>query len=162
MTNKKTTLLIIVVITLLAGNLFWFFNKQPLSDNTDIRKATSEISIDATEKISDNGMARLETYWIKGDLNNPDVQAVIKVMDEIQSRKRNSGNIGGITLAGPAIDIDVSFGYLIDNRYVYLIMTNERNVMFDMGTKSIAYTLQDGELEKLFQTIKQYGTKYEK
>ena len=80
-------------------------------------------------------------------------------MDEIQSRKRNSGNIGAITVGGAAIDMDVSFEYRVNSRYISLVMTNERNVMFDMGTKSVVYTLQDGDLGKLFQAIKQYGTK---
>ena len=154
-----TDILAYCLVLLLVANGYWFFNQKSLSDNTDMLKATSEISISASEKVVDNGLEYLETYCIKGDLNNPDVQAVISVMDEIQSRKRNNGNIGGVTVAGPAIDMDVSFDYRINDRYVSLVMTNERNVMFDMGTRSVAYTLQDGDLGKLFQVIKQYGTK---
>ena len=154
-----TDILAYCLVLLLVANGYWFFNQKSLSDNTDMLKATSELSISASEKVVDNGLEYLETYCIKGDLNNPDVQAVISVMDEIQSRKRNNGNIGGVTVAGPAIDMDVSFDYRINDRYVSLVMTNERNVMFDMGTRSVAYTLQDGDLGKLFQVIKQYGTK---
>ena len=154
-----TDILAYCLVLLLVANGYWFFNQKSLSDNTDMLKATSEISISASEKVVDNGLEYLETYCIKGDLNNPDVQAVISVMDEIQSRKRNNGNIGGVTVAGPAIHMDVSFDYRINDRYVSLVMTNERNVMFDMGTRSVAYTLQDGDLGKLFQVIKQYGTK---
>lgn len=148
------------LVLVLIANIFWLFNKSPLSENTEIRKATTEISVSCSETKRSGpdgtGSALYYTYSFKGDITDDSVQALIKTMDEISSRKRKLESVGGVTIYGGADNSDISISYMIDDCYIDLVMTNEKDVMFDMGTEGAAYTLNEGDFEKLIEIIKLY------
>ena len=149
------------LVLILIANIFWLFNKNPLSDNTEIRNTTTPIHVSCSEtkRSGPDGMGidLYYTYSFKGDITDDSVQALIKTMDEISSRKRKLDSVGGVAIYGGADNSDISISYMIDDRYIDLVMTNEKDVMFDMGTEGAAYTLNEGDFEKLVEIIKQYN-----
>ncbi len=162
--NYFTPLLIIALVLMLGSNIFWLFNKQPLTDNLQIRETTSEIIFSVSEsydvQVDENRTHWVtDTYSFESDLNDSRTQAVISVIDEIQSRKRKAPTTGGVGVHGPQINLLVSIDYRVGDQFFNLVMTNERNVMFDLGSNPTSYTLQKGDLEKIAAVIKQHGTK---
>ena len=164
MDYKKTPFVLLLLIALLGSGVFWFFNKQPLSENMQIRQATGEIMLSVTETFEvhpDENRTHWEneTYTLSRTVGTTEMQSVISVLDEIQSRKQRTHNIGGVTVHGPSVYLLVSMEYRIDDRICHVVMTNERNIMTDLGSEPTVYTLQKGDIEKMASIIKQYGIK---
>ena len=47
--NYITPIVVLLLIWFLVRSVFWFFDKNPLSDNIYIRNATSEITFSVSE-----------------------------------------------------------------------------------------------------------------
>ena len=159
--NYITPIIILLLIGVLVKNTFWLFDKNPLSDDIGIRNATTEITFSVSEsyevKVDENRTHwETDTVTLKADLAEKSVQDIIKVMDEISSRSRKAG-IGSVTIHGPSITTVVGISYMVDDKYIDLVMTNEQNIMYNMADSS-CYTLNKGDLDKIAAAIKQYAT----
>ena len=159
--NYITPIVVLLLIWFLVRSVFWFFDKNPLSDNIDIKNSTTEITFSVSEsyevKVDENRTHwETDTVTLKADLAEKSVQDIIKVMDEISSRSRKAG-IGSVTIHSPSINTVVGISYMVDDKYIDLVMTNEQNIMYNMADSS-CYTLNKGDLDKIAAAIKQYAT----
>ena len=163
MDYKKTPFVLLLLIALLGSGVFWFFNKQPLTKNLMLDKATSEITFYFSETVpkdkGDEGIYYLkENYYVKGTYNDKEIKPILNVMDIMKSRKRFGGQ-GDILVGFTGMNtINIEF-WINDDFYSYTF-TDRDNIM--RGHKPhtrdvISITLNDGDFETLASLIKHYG-----
>ena len=161
-----TDILVAGLVLVMVINIFWFFNKKPLTKNLNLEDSTGNIRFAFSESVKedrgDEGTYyNYITYYIDEDFNDEKIKPILDVLDGIQSRKRLSGR--GSILVHTAGMSDLSVTFMVDNHYYDYILTDRDNIMRCLSPNSneiISITLNDGDFEKIASAIKQHGTEF--
>lgn len=161
--NYITPLIIIALIALFAANMFWLFDKKTLSENLDIQNASEDITFYYSESITedrgDEGIYYIDNiYTISSPIDDEKIQPLLNVLNQIESRKRSSGNGSILVHTTGMSKLYIEF-FINDDFYSY-ILTDRDNIMrchSPVTGEIISITLGDGDFETLAESIKLYG-----
>lgn len=154
------------LVLIMVINIFWFFNKKPLTKNLNLEASTGNIRFAFSESVKEDRGDKgtyynYITYYIDAGFNDEKIKPILDVLDGIQSRKRLSGR-GSILVHTTGMS-DLSVTFMVGNHYYDYILTDRDNIMRCHSPNSsdiISITLNDGDFEKIASAIKQYGTEF--